>query len=142
MRGRRCLAARTATRKVRPLVMLRRRTRNTRRVVWRNSAEWFGTGKKLRTTIYPVRPNYHYPKPIATPANTWYTATNVVEVTSVCKPSGKRRTSRTARTQLLRPRCQGGAHALSEEGYARSRGSVQAATAPPTPPGLFWWERS
>ena len=40
-----------------------------------------GANKKLRTTIYSVRPNYQYPKPGATPTITSYTATNVVEVT-------------------------------------------------------------
>src|SRR5204863_9139464 len=40
-----------------------------------------GGNKKLKTTSYSVRPNYHYPKPGAAMAITGYTATNLVEVT-------------------------------------------------------------
>ena len=40
-----------------------------------------GSGKKVRTTSYSVRPNLQYPKPGAAPTISGYTATNVVEVT-------------------------------------------------------------
>jgi uncharacterized protein YggE len=41
----------------------------------------FGSGEKVRTTAYSVRPNVQYPKPGAAPTISGYIAINVVEVT-------------------------------------------------------------